>query len=144
MLFDLPEVIELASKILPSRALESGRLKLESGDFTRDALGRHYDLVWISSIIHSYGEEVNRGTLQHCKRALNHGGRVVIKDFFLDSDRSGPLYPALFGLNMLVNTPEGRAYTLEEVRTWMEEAGFTGIRILPSAGAARMLQGIRP
>ena len=50
---------------------------------------------------------------------------------FLPNDiRTGPLLPLLFGLNMLLHTPEGDAYTLRQYRNWMREAGLQGVRTL--------------
>jgi hypothetical protein len=31
-------------------------------------------------------------------------------------------------VNMLVNTPEGRSYSLDEMKGWLAKAGFRGIR----------------
>jgi hypothetical protein len=49
----------------------------------------------------------------------------VIKDFLLDDDRVRPAGGALFAVNMLVSTDGGDCYTVDEVRTWLEEHGLT-------------------
>jgi hypothetical protein len=46
----------------------------------------------------------------------------------MNDDRTRPEMGAMFALNMLVNTDAGDAYTESEVRSWMEEAGFTSIK----------------
>jgi len=143
-LFDLPEVIELARQILPAEVIESGRLHLLPGDVCLDSIGKDYDLIWVSSIIHSFGEDDVRMMIDKCVHSLTRGGRLVIREFFLDPGGNGPLFPALFSLNMLVNTPEGRSYTTEEIRLRMEELGLREIRMLESTGTSRMLVGMKP
>ena len=108
-LFDLPEVIELARQILPAEVIESGRLHLLPGDVCLDSIGKDYDLIWVSSIIHSFGEDDVRMMIDKCVHSLTRGGRLVIREFFLDPGGNGPLFPALFSLKMMVNTPEGRS-----------------------------------
>jgi hypothetical protein len=39
--------------------------------------------------------------------------------------------PAAFALTMLASTPNGDAYTLSELTSMYEEAGFTGIKGQP-------------
>jgi hypothetical protein len=53
-----------------------------------------------------------------------------IQDFVLDNDRSGPMHPAMLALNMLVGTPGGQAYTLDEIRAMLKGAGAKDIRPL--------------
>jgi hypothetical protein len=45
-----------------------------------------------------------------------------------DDDRSGPLFPLLFALNMLVHTTEGDTFTFSEYEVWLREAGFRDVR----------------
>ncbi len=51
-------------------------------------------------------------------------GRVPILDMIPNNDRTGPLFPLMFALNMLVNSDEGSTYTLAEYTRWLNEAGF--------------------
>ena len=82
-----------------------------------------YSRYFMSAVIHSNAEADNRALVSKAARALNPGGRIVVQDFLMNPDRSGPPGAALFALNMLVGTPEGDTYTEAEVRGWMEEAG---------------------
>lgn len=143
VLFDLPEVIELARKLIPGEVLQSGRLTLRSGDFRRDPFGKKYDLVWASSMIHSYGEEDVRLLMRKSRKALVPGGRLVIRDFFVAPEKQGALFPALFSLNMLVNTSDGKAYKAIEIRNFLEEEGYRDIQLLPSVSETDMIIGVR-
>jgi len=46
----------------------------------------------------------------------------------------GPLFPALFSLNMLVNTEKGRAYSGDQIKGMLEKEGLKNIRRLSFKG----------
>jgi hypothetical protein len=54
--------------------------------------------------------------------------------FDLDDTGDGPLYPALFSLNMLLGTEGGQSYTDGEIRRMLAVAGGRDIRRLASRG----------
>jgi SAM-dependent methyltransferase len=83
-----------------------------------------YDLIFTSNMIHIYPAEANRRLVRDAAGALAPGGRLAIKDFLLDPDRTGPPGAALFAVNMLVSTEGGDCYTLEQVAGWCREAGL--------------------
>jgi hypothetical protein len=63
--------------------------------------------------------------------ALNPGGLIVIHEFILNDDKDGPLFPALFSLNMLLGTDGGRAYGESELKNMLAGAGVRNIRRIP-------------
>jgi hypothetical protein len=52
----------------------------------------------------------------------------VIQDFLTNPARTAPVRAAVFAINMLVATPDGRTYSKREVSAWLREAGFKGVR----------------
>ena len=62
--------------------------------------------------------------------ALQTGGRIVIKDHILDADLTSPAVGAIFSMQMLLFT-RGRDYGFDEVREWLQRAGFTDIAHRP-------------
>ena len=128
-LFDRPEVIPMAR----ARLAESGlldRVRLAVGDFYRDELPVGHDLALLSAIIHQNSPQENRELFGKVFRALVPGGRIVIRDHIMEPDRTAPRDGAIFAVNMLVNTRGGSTYTFEEVREWLEGAGFANVRCL--------------
>jgi ubiquinone/menaquinone biosynthesis C-methylase UbiE len=125
-IFDLPNVISLTKKYIE---VEGYTIQVDtvSGDYLKDELGNGYDLVLLSAIIHSNSPDENKLLFKKCVRALNHGGQLVVLDHVMSEDRTEPLIGALFALNMLVGTPEGDTYTESEIKSWMKEAGLSGI-----------------
>lgn len=125
--FDLPGVVPLTRKYISRNGL-SDRVKTVGGDFTTDGLGRGFDLVFLSAIIHSNSFAENSSLIRKCAKALNPGGRVVVQDFIVDENRTAPAFATLFALNMLVATEAGDVYTQSEVSGWMKKAGLRRIK----------------
>jgi hypothetical protein len=52
----------------------------------------------------------------------------------LDDDRVGPLFGAMFQLNMRVLSHGGRCHAVAEQRAWLDEVGFdvTAVHRLPA------------
>jgi hypothetical protein len=59
---------------------------------------------------------------------------MLIHDFILDDTGDGPLFAALFSLNMLSGTPEGRSYAQQELVDMMTQAGLSNIQRIPYHG----------
>lgn len=130
---DLAPVVEIARRHIREARLEQ-RVTARVGDLTRDDFGGGYDLALLSSICHMLDEEQNRGLLRRVHQALAPGGRVVIRDFILDPDKTSPRGAALFAVHMLVQTRGGSTYTEQEYGGWLREAGFTRIARPDPAG----------
>lgn len=127
ILFDLPEVMEQASRRLREEGF-ADRVTLAAGDFERDAFPKGADLAWISAIIHQNSREQNVALYRRVAESLEPGGRVLIRDIVMDDSRTAPPQGAFFAVNMLVGTPRGGTYTLGEIREDLEAAGFGDVR----------------
>lgn len=120
---DRPDVVPIAVRHIAEAGL-ADRVSAREGDLHTDAFGEGYDLLLASAVCHMFDEAGNQDFLRRCALALMPGGRLVIRDFLLDPDRTGPKEAALFALNMLVSTSRGNVYTEDQYRTWLMAAGF--------------------
>jgi hypothetical protein len=59
---------------------------------------------------------------------------AVIHEFILNDGMDGPLFPALFSLNMLMGTDGGRAYSQSQLGDMLAAAGFVNIERLAFTG----------
>jgi len=143
-LFDLPPVIELArNRLAPTGLLD--RISLVPGDFYRDEFPAHHDLVLLSAIIHQNSPAQNVELYKRAYRALNPGGRIVIRDHVMSPDHTKPAAGALFAVNMLVATPGGSTYSMDEIRETLTEAGFVKVRLLRSDERMNgLVEGTKP
>jgi 2-polyprenyl-3-methyl-5-hydroxy-6-metoxy-1,4-benzoquinol methylase len=121
--FDLPNVITLTKKYIERAGLVR-KIGTVIGDYTVDDLGKGYDLIFLSAIVHSNSSDVNALLIKKCADALNPKGSIVIQDHIMDEDRTSPVAGALFAINMLVSTSEGNTYTEAEVIKWFTDAGI--------------------
>jgi len=142
-ILDLPTVLPIAERHIEEAGL-AGRVTTRAGDLRTDEFGSGYDLVLLSSICHMLGPDKNRDLLARAARALAPGGRVVVSDFVLDEDGTGPRQAVLFSLNMLVGTPSGRSYREAEYRAWLGAAGLVGVERARLPGPAHLLIGRKP
>jgi SAM-dependent methyltransferase len=142
VVFDLPDVVPLTRGYIQAEGL-SAEVETTAGDYLRDPIGTGYDLVFMSAVIHSNSPDENRLLFRKAAEALVPGGRLVVVDFLMEEDRSGPPQAALFALNMLVGTPAGDTYTESEVRSWMAEAGFRDMRRIDSATGTNLVIGTK-
>ena len=138
--FDLPNVIPITRRYIEKEGL-TGKIKTIVGDYTVDPLGKGYDLIFLSAVIHISSIEVNMKLLKKCSEALNPGGQVVIQDFIMDEDRTVPPSGAFFALNMLVSTEAGDTYTESEVKDWMTTAGLAGIKRIDTPFGTSLILG---
>jgi 3-hydroxy-5-methyl-1-naphthoate 3-O-methyltransferase len=104
------------------------RVKVMSLDFMKDPLPRGFDIVLMSNVLHAQGARENRALLRSAHRSLNQGGRIVLRDVLMNRAGTDPDWGALFSVALLLQTPKGRCYRLDEVRGWLVAAGFSGIQ----------------
>jgi predicted O-methyltransferase YrrM len=142
VVYDLPDVCAIAEEQI-SKAGLAQRVTTRAGDFLVDELGEGYDLIFVSNVVHIYSLPQIRQMLLKCFEALNPGGRIAIKDFFLDEDRSGPLFSLLFAINMLVSTKAGDTYTFGQIEGELAGAGFTSLERIPFTGQSWLIIGER-
>lgn len=128
-LFDLPPVIEMARRRLSTTGVIE-RVHFVAGDFEQDELPPGHDLALLSAIIHQNSAEQNVELYRKIFRALQPGGRLVIRDHVMNDDHTQPRRGAIFAINMLVGTAGGGTYSFEEIRAGLEAAGFEGVRLL--------------
>jgi predicted O-methyltransferase YrrM len=128
-LFDRAAVIPIARE----RVAEAGmldRVRLVAGDFYEDELPGGHDLALLSAIIHQNSPAENVELFRKVLRAIVPGGRMIIRDHVMEPGRTEPKAGAIFAINMLVNTAGGSTYTFDEIRNWLEGAGFVSVRLL--------------
>lgn len=130
---DLPTTRPFALRTIERFGM-SNRVDFIPCDYVEDELHGSFDAAWLSHILHGEGPDTCREILRKTAGVLEPGGLVLIHEFILNDTEDAPLFPALFSLNMLVNTPRGRAYTEGELKSMLEEAGFRDVGRLPFNG----------
>ena len=128
--YDLPTTRPFAESTI-ARFNLADRIRFTPGNYLEDPVPGRYDAAWLSHILHGEGPEDCLNILRKAVGALEPGGRVMVHEFILDDTRDGPLFPALFSLNMLQGTEHGRSYSGRELAELMSAAGARDVRRIP-------------
>lgn len=137
--FDLQTTLPLTERTVKDAGLE-GRIALKAGDFNRDSLGGPYDVVLMSDILHYQDLATNAALVKKIYRHLNPGGRLIIKDRFLDASGTSPAWTAAFAVHILVNTEQGACYRTAEAMQWMHDGGYGSVEEIERTA---VVQGVR-
>ncbi len=113
---DIPEVVEYMSAFLGGEE----RIEMVAGDFNRGLPAGPYSLVFLGNVCHIYGEHKNRNLFKRSAQVIQPNGKIAIFDFV----RGTGITAAIFGVNMLVSTVEGGAWTYNQYAEWLTDAGF--------------------
>jgi predicted O-methyltransferase YrrM len=142
-IFDRPMVIEIAKAKIAEENL-GDRVTLVKGDFYRDDLPGGHDIALLSAIIHQNSPMQNVDLYRKVFESLVPGGTIVVRDHVMSEDHTMTVEGALFAINMLVNTPGGGTYSLEEITSDLEEAGFINVCLLHRAEMDSLVTAEKP
>ncbi len=127
--FDLPAVRPIAEDFI-SRHNLSGRLRFHAGSFWTDPIPSGADAYALGFILHDWDEHGGSILLQKIAEAIRPGGMLIIGEYMLDDDKTGPLHVVRADLNMLV-AAHGRERTAKEYSDWIARFGFEPAGIQP-------------
>jgi ubiquinone/menaquinone biosynthesis C-methylase UbiE len=140
---DWPAVLEVTRRVAARRGVGE-RLRTVAGDLLEVDFGGPHDIAVLGHILHSEGEERSRRLLARVHSALTPGGTVVIAEMVPNDERTGPQFPLLFAVNMLVHTEAGDVFTFAEMSEWLRAAGFTDVRQVEAPSPSPLLVARRP
>ena len=139
-LIDFPPVCKVAREYV-AQSNAKDRIQIVEGDALQDSLSENGDIVLVSQVLHGMSESQCRTLLSRCYDWTHSGGAIIVHEFLLEDSEVGPLYAALFALNMLITTKEGNAYTKGAVSAWLEDAGYRDISIHAIPGPSEVIMG---
>ena len=125
--YDLATTKPFAEKTIKKFGL-SDRIRFVDGDYVEKDITGSYDVAWLSHILHGEGPETCREMIQKTVGALKPEGLLIVHDFVLNNSMDGPLFPALFSLNMLLGTDTGQAYSEKQIMDLLDSTGLKDIR----------------
>ena len=127
-ILDFPNVGPLAERSIAAAALE-GRIAFVGGDALRTAWPDLQDVVVASYLLSAIAATNGDRLIAQARRVLRPGGRLIVHDFMVDDDRSGPASAALWLLAAVVMDPEAPSLTPGSVATSMTRHGLTDIAV---------------
>lgn len=140
VLFDLPQVIAIATGVIRDRGV-AGRCELVSGDmFTAVPPGG--DAYILKRTLHDWDDDRAAGILRNCRDAMNSGGRILIVDMVVPAGNE-PHPSKHYDLMMMVMLG-GRERTEEEFAALLAAAGLDLARIIPTRSPVSIIEAVRP
>ena len=125
---DYPNVAALGQKYVEEANL-ADRITYVPGDGREDIWPKNQDIVLMSYLFSGVPGEAHEALIKRAYDHLAPGGRLMIHDFIVDEDRTGPKLAALWQLQHTAFTPEARSLDTG----WLEEAlkrnGFEDVEI---------------
>ncbi len=128
VVFDLPPVAEVAREFIAEHGL-SDRIEAVAADFNHDPFPTNADVIIMASNLPMYGREAIAGVIARAYQALLPGGEMHLIGEALDSDRSGPPDPAIWGLAQTLHNSTGLAHSIGECTGYLKAAGFAEIQV---------------
>ena len=145
-LVDFPATLEIARRVQrdnpdwPRAHLVAWNLYADEAPAGLPAL----DVAFLSQVVHSASPDENRALFRRLVARVSPGGCLVVHERVVDPDRTTPVEAAVFAVNMLVMTREGRAYTEAEIVGWGREAGFDAFDSVRLSGRSHVVTLRRP
>ncbi len=124
VVFDLPETIAIAKEVIAGQEMQD-RVTTRAGSWETDAFGENNDVVLLSNILHGPGSKAEM-KLRKVYDSMVDGGLLLVQDFLLNDEKTGPLIPALF--NVMVGT-----YSRCELLSLIKAAGFVHDKVVVSS-----------
>jgi len=140
---DMQGVLDV-TKRMAARFNLTDRFQFLPGDFHTMDLGTDYNLVTLGHILHMLSIDECRELLKKAAGALASKGTVVISEFLVNQDRSGPVMPLIFAVNMLAHTENGDTYSFEQISGWLQEAGLVNARKIEPGGPVGLVMADKP
>ena len=142
-ILDFANVTEVGRRFVAEAGL-ADRIGFLAGNALEVDWPGDQDAVLFSYVSGSVSAEGVRELYRRAQRALRPGGDVLIHDFMVDDDRSGPPLPALWALQHAAFTPGGVALTPGFVTGVLRDCGFEELSVSPFVpGMTRLVRGRR-
>jgi hypothetical protein len=140
---DLEPACNVANEYIKKFHLQD-KIRTEALDFFKQDLPTDCDLALLSHIIHFLDEEKDKILLRKIYHSLpEQNGVVLISEWLLNDEKTGPIPSAMLSLTMIVDQPVGRNYSFAEVSKMLTDVGFTNIERRPLAGPAEVVIGYK-
>lgn len=127
---DLPAVSAVAAELIREAGLAE-RVECRRGDYHTDSYEPGaYDAVTVFGALHQESPEQIACILKRAFDGLRDGGRIFILDMMTDASHTQPAFSALFAVNMALTTENGWVFSDEELKGWLQAAGFEACQTL--------------
>ncbi|MFH1615155.1 MAG: methyltransferase dimerization domain-containing protein [Planctomycetota bacterium] len=119
--FELPETFTITERNIFEEDMQD-RVWVQQGNWETDDFGSDNDVVLLSNILHGPNSRASM-KLQKSYDSMLPGSLLIIQDFVLNDEKTGPVVPALF--NIMVG-----AYSRKELFELIGRAVFENVKVV--------------
>lgn len=130
VIIDFPNMIDIARKHVGSAGLDN-RISFASASAEASTWPAGVDAILMSYLFSAVGQTEVTQLIAKAFDALRPGGQLLVHDFVVDDDRSGPDLAALWNLVMVMGNPDAAFLTPGRLDTMLDRAGFVEIETKP-------------
>jgi ubiquinone/menaquinone biosynthesis C-methylase UbiE len=123
---DFPNVIDVAQRFVAEAKLEE-RIDFIRGDAVRARWPTGQDIILMSYLLSAAAEASIPLLLRKAWEALRPEGRLLIHDFMLDNDETGPALAALWFLQYLSGRVDGISFSAATLARKLKGLGYASI-----------------
>lgn len=120
---DFPNVIDVARRFVAEAGLEQ-RIDFVRADAVEGPWPAGQDIVLMSYLLSAMAESAIPLVMRNAWDALSRGGRLLVHDFMLDDDRSGPGPAALWFLQYLAGRVDGISFSAADLARQLRSHGY--------------------
>ena len=143
-IIDFPNVAEIGWRFVSDAGMVD-RIRYIPGNALEAEWPTEQDVILMSYLFSGIpGDEVPR-LVDYAFECLAAGGHILVHDFMVEDDRTGPPMAALWQLQHMAFTPEARSVTPGWLKSRMQEIGFAEINeeeMIP--GMTRLIHARKP
>ena len=140
---DLPTVTPTTRRIVLEAEAEE-RVNVMTLDIVNESLKGLFDVAVLNNFIQVLSADKARRALLNIGEVTNPGGTIYILGSIIDDSRITPLETVGFNLFFLNTFDEGLAYTEQEYRDWLTEAGFESIERIVISDGRSIMTALKP
>lgn len=127
---DLPGVVAVAQELITAANMQN-RVSTIPGDYHTATFPEGNDAIIFFGVLHQESPESIVALFRKAYASLNTGGVLYVLDVMTDASHSSPSFSALFAVNMALTTHNGWVFSDNELKGWLEEAGFADFTCSP-------------
>jgi len=125
---DLPKVTPVTQHYI-DEAGAGDRVNAVAADVVRESIPGSYDAAVLTAFIQVLSPDDARCAIKNVSKVMNQGGEIYIRGYgIIDNSRTSPQKLVGFNLVYINVYDDGQAYTEQEHKNWLEEAGFGSFR----------------
>ncbi|MWD27620.1 methyltransferase domain-containing protein [Aquicoccus sp. SCR17] len=141
---EFPNVAALGREYVEEAGL-SDRIEYVEGNALKTEWPGGQDVILMSYLFSGIPGDTHESLLARAHDHLAPGGRLLVHDFVVDAERTGPKLAALWQLQHTAFTPEARSLDAGWLETALTGAGLEGVTVAPMIPEMTMLaQGRKP